>query len=239
MVPTTFIEPILVGREKELDFLQRHLDKACQGSGSVVFISGEAGAGKTRLVNEFLSSLKQRELTVLSGFCLSNVTDPYFPFIGAFREYNKSKKPSRVQSFEPSQLEKLLMSGPLQIEEIAWSLAGYLDQGVSGGLGGLDPQVWKDITYSIIAKGLRSISETGVMVIFLEDLQWADSASLSLLHYIAGLASSQRILILATFRNDELTADAEGHPHFLVDILRALERDGLSEEIHLQGLSAM
>ena len=49
-------EPVLVGRERELAALQQHLDLAIQGNGVAVFVSGEAGSGKTRLVNEFFSA---------------------------------------------------------------------------------------------------------------------------------------------------------------------------------------
>ena len=48
-------EPVLVGRERELEQLQHYLDLATQGKGATVFVSGEAGSGKTRLVNEFLA----------------------------------------------------------------------------------------------------------------------------------------------------------------------------------------
>jgi predicted ATPase len=49
-------EPVLVGRESELDELQHHLDFAVRGKGTTVFVSGEAGTGKTRLIKEFLNS---------------------------------------------------------------------------------------------------------------------------------------------------------------------------------------
>jgi predicted ATPase len=60
-------EPVLVGRERELEELMRSLDSAAAGKGTTVFVSGEAGAGKTRLVNEFLGIVKEKEIAVLSG----------------------------------------------------------------------------------------------------------------------------------------------------------------------------
>ena len=74
-------EPVLVGREHELEILQQNLDLAVQGKGTTVFVSGEAGSGKTRLVNEFLSASKQkRDINQLSGWCLSKSGVPIFPF---------------------------------------------------------------------------------------------------------------------------------------------------------------
>ena len=81
-------EPVLVGRERELEELQHYLESAIEGKGTTVFVSGEAGAGKTRLVNEFLSSAKQKkEVTTLTGWCLSDAGIPYFPFVEAFSAY--------------------------------------------------------------------------------------------------------------------------------------------------------
>jgi predicted ATPase len=63
------------------------LDSAIEGKGTTVFISGEAGSGKTRLLTEFLKIAKQKQLTVVSGWCLSDAAIPYFPFVEAFDSY--------------------------------------------------------------------------------------------------------------------------------------------------------
>jgi tetratricopeptide (TPR) repeat protein/KaiC/GvpD/RAD55 family RecA-like ATPase len=74
------------------------------------------------------------------------------------------------------------------------------------------------------------------IILFIEDIHWADSASLALLHYVARAASSEKILILATFRSEELTADAEGHPHPLTEAMRMMRREDLFTEIKLPSL---
>ena len=55
-------EPVLVGRERELEELESFLNSAFEGKGKTVFVSGEAGSGKTRLTREFLNVAKQRTL---------------------------------------------------------------------------------------------------------------------------------------------------------------------------------
>ena len=80
-------EPALVGREKELEELEKLLDSAALGRGKTVFVSGEAGSGKTRLANEFLKHAGKRGFTALSGWCLSDAAIPYFPFVRAFDSY--------------------------------------------------------------------------------------------------------------------------------------------------------
>ena len=75
------------------------------------------------------------------------------------------------------------------------------------------------------------------MILFIEDLHWADSASLSLLHFIVRNISSERVLVLATFRSEELTVDAEGYGHPLAEELRLMRREKLIKEIILSNLN--
>jgi predicted ATPase len=80
-------EPDLVGRERKLEELQVFLNSAIKGKGSTVFIFGEAGSGKTRLITTFLNRARKQGVTTLTGWCLSNAAVPYFPFFEAFSAY--------------------------------------------------------------------------------------------------------------------------------------------------------
>jgi predicted ATPase len=60
-------EPVLVGREKELEELQSLLNSAVEGKGKTVFVLGEAGSGKTRLAREFLNAAVKRDVAVMAG----------------------------------------------------------------------------------------------------------------------------------------------------------------------------
>ena len=124
-------EPALVGRERELEALQLHLDSAVQGKGKTVFVSGEAGSGKTRLVNEFLSASKQkRDITQLAGWCLNNSGVSYFPFIEAFNVYSSSfSKKNGSPSMRQGALQESLEAGfvehltkPITIEALLKAL---------------------------------------------------------------------------------------------------------------------
>jgi predicted ATPase len=77
-------EPILVGRERELEELQVSLNSAVDAEGGTIFVSGEAGSGKTRLINTFLEKARKQGITALTGWCLNNTAVPYFPFFEAF-----------------------------------------------------------------------------------------------------------------------------------------------------------
>lgn len=75
----------MVGRESELTELQAYLDKAGDGEGSTVFISGEAGIGKTRLVNELKQVAQEREFQILSGNSMYESLTPFMPLMEALK----------------------------------------------------------------------------------------------------------------------------------------------------------
>jgi tetratricopeptide (TPR) repeat protein len=213
--------PVLVGREEELKQLQRSLDAASNRKGRTIFISGEAGSGKTRLVNDFLSIAKRKEVTVLLGWCLSNATIPYFPFIEAL-------------SFNlPGREDQSVFSQHLSVK--SWLVEPYQtnrqkENRIS------TPQNWKDRAYSAVTRELLFMSSVKPLILVLEDIHWADSASLALLHYVSRAIAKERILVLATFRGEELTAGAGVLRHPLVETLRLMGREGLFREIKLGGL---
>jgi len=72
-------ESAFVGRDLEIKLLSQHLDSAMKGKGTTVLICGEAGVGKTRLVNEFLNLAKNKRIKILKGWCLSEASIPYSP----------------------------------------------------------------------------------------------------------------------------------------------------------------
>ena len=240
MKTSVLAEPVLVGRERELEELQSLLNSAVEGKGTTVFISGEAGSGKTRLAREFLGSLRKKErATVLTGWCLSDAAVPYFPFIEAFNAYFASFAEEQLAGLQQPGVRTV---GPAQIgtkeREITTWLSGPRPSEKTGRVEPLSPQVWKDQAFDRVAKTLLTISADRPLVLFLEDVQWADSASLALLHYISRVVSnSEKILVLATFRSEEVTADDEGRPHPLEEEMRAMSREDLFSEIRLPNLN--
>jgi len=229
-------EPVLVGRERELEELQAFLDLALEGKGKTVFVSGEAGSGKTRLAREFLSLAKKKGIAVMAGWCLSDAAVPYFPFVEAIHSYTDSfeEEPISLQQTEPD----IGPGGAAQIRSEDLGISAWLTgPRPAGKPEALSPQIWKDQAFDAVAKTLHSISTQEPIILFIEDIHWADSASLALLHYVARAITSERILVLATFRSEELTADAEGRPHPLAETLRAMRREDLFTEINLSNLN--
>jgi predicted ATPase len=109
---------------------------------------------------------------------------------------------------------------------------------LSGQLQYLNPQALKDKTFAVVAKAIHSIAAKNPVVLVVEDIHWADSASLALLHYVArAVRNSERVLVLATFRSEELTNDSEGYPHQLAVTLAMMRREDLFETISLPHLN--
>jgi tetratricopeptide (TPR) repeat protein len=237
--PGVLAEPILVGRERELAELMCCLDLAIQGKGKTVFVSGEAGAGKTRLVNEFLLKAKKKGIVVLSGWCMSGAAVPYLPFAEAFRLYfsEDEKGPRDNKTARTLQLpEKLGTARVKGYEAIAW-LSGFSYSIEPGKVAPASPQVWKDQLFTAVAEMLHSISTKKPVVLLIEDAHWADSASLALLYYVARVTTSERILVLVTFRSEELTTDTEGRPNQLTETIRFMKREEIMTEIKLSNLT--
>ncbi len=212
-------EPNLAGRNRELKELQQYLQSMAQGKGTTVFISGEAGSGKTRLASEFLELAKAQGTTVLMGWCLSNVVVPYFPFIEALDSYSTSGYGNQHSGAQLTTIK-------------TWLTGSNTADGVAS-----SPQAWKDQAFMTVARELLELSMKSPLVLFIDDLHWADSASLSLLSYLARCVTSERIIILAAYRSEEVDVSPQGSRNQLKDVQRLMARSDLYHEIRIGNLN--
>lgn len=198
--------------------LHQFLNFACEGKGSTILISGEAGSGKTRLANEFIKSI-QEKATILSGWCLSNAAIPYFPFVEAFDSYASDESQIQIDEFQHLKLKRILtnQSG---------------DESTA-----LSRQAWKDQTFASVINELLLLSGHKPVIVFIDDIHWADSASLSLWQYLARIISHERVMLVATFRQEELDSRPDGRNQPLAEVLRIMRREDLYNEIKLIGLN--
>lgn len=218
-------EPILVGRDKEIKQLIQQLDFASSGKGTTVFICGEAGVGKTRLVNEFLKIARERGTKILSGWCLSEAAIPYFPFTEAFNTYMSVIGDEKVKSTIKKQLG---ITGWLRGPELAReSRAIELFS---------TPEVERDRTFEAVASFLLQLSAQEPLILFLDDLQWADDLSLALLHYLSRKCRSSRLLIIGAYRPEELIRTKEERLHPLEQTMFSMSREDLLIKMELSRL---
>jgi DNA-binding CsgD family transcriptional regulator len=198
----TPMNPPLVGRDQELGLLRRAFQRAIHGNGCLVLISGEAGIGKTSLVQRLVTEAREQGSLVLTGGAYDlTSTPPYGPWLELTDRY-------RADSGLPA-LPEILKRGT--------------------GVGDLKNQLE---LFEVARDFFTSVSEARPLVLVLEDLHWSDQASLDMLRYLARQIDEHRVLIVATYRDDEITRD---HPLF--QLLPALVRESQAERIELGTLT--
>lgn len=207
-----------VGREGPLNVLRDRLAKAANGQGRVVLLGGDAGVGKSRLVRDLKQVAATRELRIIEGRCSSTESSvPYAPLMDALR--------FRISRGESAQVGEIL--GPLRavLAPLFPQLAGESSQSEQPGE--------RERPFDLIFRVLERLAAEEPMLLILEDVHWADQTSLELLHHLAHRAPSLSILIIATYRSDELHAT---HP--LRKLLGSMARDRVGEEIRLLPLTS-
>jgi tetratricopeptide (TPR) repeat protein/tRNA A-37 threonylcarbamoyl transferase component Bud32 len=237
--PETHHAARFVGRGQELKDLQSALADTLRGRGSVHFVIGEAGVGKTRLLEELEAYAGRRGVRFLHGTCLyQEGAIPYLPFVAAIREY------FRLARRDPDGLEREAVKEFLRRD--APELRAMIPQ-VGTEIGdrddadpparSQDPEQDRERLFERISQLLTRISEYRPLVLFLDDLQWADAASLKLLHYIASSCQDCPILLVGAYRAEEAEDPIGRDAHPLLEMSRRLGREGLSRTIHLSRLT--
>lgn len=210
------IDLTLVGRAPELTALTAALDRASRGAGRLILLTGAMGMGKSRLAQEAIAIAQERGQTILTSSAYPLDTRlPYAPIIGALGRYLRQ----------------------LPADEQGELLAGlpYLS-GLTGGVAMAQsdpvPALETVALLESVARLLERIAQRAPVLWFMDDLHWADLASVELFCYLARQLQGARVLLLATYRSD----DTEDRQRLLLP-RSSLIRQGLAEEIRLNRLS--
>jgi len=216
-----------VGREAELAWLDERFAAAAGGAGNVAFITGERGVGKTALVGEFVRRLRRREtpITFVAGRC-AEANGPgaaFQPFLDALGRLLTTHARDYASGL-------LRTYGPTIAQQMPAGLVpdpdGLLHRQAAGAT--------KDRVLREAGDFMKAAGRSFPIVMFLEDLQWADPASVDLLNHVGRRLARQRTLVLATFRQADVDA---ANPHMrrcAVDLLAA----GAARELAVGALSA-
>jgi DNA-binding SARP family transcriptional activator/tetratricopeptide (TPR) repeat protein len=250
-VPASF-----VARERELAQLDSFLDLALEGQGQVVFVSGEAGSGKTALVQAFARRVqdKHADLVVAGGNCNAHtgIGDPYLPFreiLGLLtgdveaewaageisREHARrlwALMPHSVQalvSVAPDLVDILIPSPPLiSRAQAASSGAGWLTD--LEALAALPERaahradLLQSDLFQQYTRLLQALAKGRPLLLVLDDLQWADSGSLSLLFHLGRRLEHSPILIVGIYRSADVAMGRDGERHPLEAVVGEFQR---------------
>jgi DNA-binding CsgD family transcriptional regulator len=200
-----------VGRQAELGRLQVALQSAAAGEPATLLVVGEAGIGKTRLVEEFAGQVGDQSQVML-GRCLqlSGGGLPYGPIIDALR--------GLTRNLDPTELNEFLGPAP---DDLTRLLPGVTPPRASEPVSGFA----RSRLFELFLRFLDRLAQRQPVVVIIEDLHWADRSTLDLLIFLVRMVRHERLLVVATYRSDELHSQ---HPlqHVLVELdrTRHLER---------------
>jgi class 3 adenylate cyclase len=242
-----------VAREQELAELAAALATARGGAGQILFVIGGAGRGKTMLVQELARQAQaaDAELLVINGYSNAHTGsgDPYLPFCEALTMLCgdveakwaggliSAERARRVWEAMPLTLPALVEQAPnlvgsfvpgKDVRERAATFAApdapWFNRLMA--LTGADagPNVEQQRIFAQYSAALSAIASQRPLLLILEDLHWVDSASSGLLLHLSREASRSRMLIIGTYRPDEVAVSHGEFQHPLADILSELKR---------------
>ncbi len=203
--------PELIGRERELEWLTTALSRAKDGVPATVFVAGEAGIGKTRLIGDFAMAAGRRATRVLTGHCQ--------PFGGELMPYGPVVEILRAAVCDLGAEHVAQLAG--RALPIVAALLPELDAGSHGSWPILGHHVQPQQLASELLRMLCRLADQPTLIV-IEDAHWADSSTLELLSLLACGVKGCRLLAVCTYRHDELSA---GHP--LRPILAQAHRAGV------------
>ncbi|NGN64024.1 AAA family ATPase [Streptomyces sp. A7024] len=189
VVESIRLSPVFAGRTEEMETLNAALARADAGEPQAFLIGGEAGVGKTRLLEEFLRGAEERGAMTAVGRCLELGTDglPYHPFVTAARALtgNEAELEAVLPEFAPDAVSELW----------PWGLVDMDDT---------HPREGRSRLFELTAQAFERLAADRTVVLVLEDLHWADRSSRELLAYLYRSVHRTRLLIVATYRSDDV-----------------------------------
>jgi DNA-binding CsgD family transcriptional regulator/tetratricopeptide (TPR) repeat protein len=217
-VQTQSLSPEFIGRDAELARLGAALVAAGAGEPQAVLIGGEAGVGKTRLTEEFLTAAQAAGAVTAVGGCVEIGADglPFAPISTALRALYRTLG------------AELTAAAAGQEAELARLLPELAD---TGGSLPRDPhdEDGRVRLFELTARLLERLGADRTLVVVLEDLHWADRSTRELLAYLFRSLQRTRVLIAATYRADDIHRRHPLRPFLAeTDRLRTVERVELS-----------
>jgi tetratricopeptide (TPR) repeat protein len=222
--PTGRGQRVFVGRELEQANLRQFIDRALVGRGGLVLIDGEPGIGKTRLTEEAAVYARARGLLVLTGHCNDmQATTPYLPFVEVLE--------TMVRVLRPESLLATLGDAAPEAAKLMPELR-RLFPGIVRPIE-LPPEREQRYMLNCIRDFFERAASLQPLLLVLEDLHWTDEGSLRLLEHLAQRVAEMPLLLLATYRDDDLATSP-----FLARTLRDLRRAHQAHDLPLRRLPA-
>jgi DNA-binding SARP family transcriptional activator len=220
-IPTSPTQGPVVGRDGESSLLRDWWASVGKGDSSLLFVEGDPGIGKTRLVGELARAVEGEHALVLWGRCDEEPVAPFQPFAEALGRYfhaESADRISRMPNWQLTELSRLV----LRLREYATPFEG--DAG--------DPESNRFRFFEAVTATLSELAGTGSLLLVVDDLHFADQPTLLLLRHIVRNIDRAKLGIVGMYIDTEVPF---GHP--LRQALADLRSDRSVETVHLRGLS--
>jgi predicted ATPase len=197
----------VVGRDESLAQMRSWLEKMNSGERQIVFVTGEAGIGKTALVDTFVQSVSSEgNIRIGRGQCLEHygTSEAYLPVLEAFTRLCRENRPI---------IDVLRSHAPMWLLQMPSLLEGSDREALGREVSGAT----RERMLREIGETLEALTASTPLLLILEDLHWSDYSTLDLISYLASQRQSAQLMVIGTYRTVELVLS--GHP------LRAVQRE--------------
>jgi DNA-binding CsgD family transcriptional regulator len=213
--------PSIIGRQTPLEALEALLQLAGKAKSQILLLNGEAGIGKSRLIAEAIYRARRPGWAILQGNCFeSDLFLPFAPFIDLLRTF--------LETLNPAQVNESLGPAALEFIKLVPELVNLLPGGPTAST--LEPEQEKRRLFQALTDFLLRQSQKQPVLIAIEDLHWIDGNSLEFLLFLVRQMPGHRILLILTYRSNEIGPA-------LTSFLANLDRLRLPTEMSLANLS--
>ncbi|MBV9606415.1 MAG: AAA family ATPase [Solirubrobacterales bacterium] len=216
----SIVSPVLVGRETELAAMDRALQRALAGEPVTLVVGGEAGVGKSRLIGELINRARGAGARALVGGCveLDGGGIPLAPLVDMLR--------ALAAELPADELDELL--GPAR-REIGRLVPELADVHGAQAPADSDPSRILELLLGVVGR----LAAQGPLLLLVEDVQWADRATLDLIALLVAAPTTRPLLLVFSVRSDELP---RAHPFRRISA--RWEQQRTVERVELERLSA-
>ena len=214
----------MVGREADLERLRGWFQQAMEGARQIIFVTGEAGIGKTTLVDRFLDQVAtQAGCWLARGQCIEHygAGEAYLPVLEAIEQLCGEPAHGRV-------VELLQQQAPTWLIQMPWLLSTAELEALQHRVQGAS----RERMLREMAVMLEALTSESPLVLTLEDLQWSDYATLDLIAWLARRREPARLMVIGTYRPVEVIL----HGHVLHGVKQEIQMHRQCEELLLDPL---
>src|SRR4030095_7574451 len=192
-----------IGREKHLEELTNAFNATRNGQTTTVYVHGSSGMGKTCLVRHFLDQLRERNpnVVILEGRCYERESVPYKALDGvvdSLTKYLMSLPEAKAEALMPREVLALARLFPVMLQVDSVFNAPQREQDVP------DPFTLRRKGFAALRELLARISDRHPLVLYIDDLQWSDADSTTLLEDLLRPPDSPSLLLLSSFRSEDI-----------------------------------